>query len=67
MSGDAIPWSTDDDQRLRELAQSGLSFAEMARQMNRSRSVIRSHAEKLKIAVARGQSGKVMIAKRGRT
>lgn len=63
MSGVGIPWSTNDDQRLGKLAQSGLSFAEIARQMNRSRSVIRNHAEKLKIAVAKGQAGKPMIVK----
>jgi hypothetical protein len=67
MSGGGIPWLSDDDQCLRKLAQSGLSFSEIAIQMNRARSVIRNHAEKLEIAVARGQVGKAKIAKSGRS
>lgn len=52
-----IPWSTDEDRRLFELAQSGLSFGEIALRINRSRSVIRRHAEKLKIKVAAERNG----------
>jgi hypothetical protein len=65
MRGGGVPWSKDDDQLLRDLAKSGLSFSEIAVQMNRSRSVIRNHAEKLEIAVAKGRIGKAVIAKDG--
>ncbi len=50
-----LPWSEDDDQRLRDLAQSGLDFSEIALQMSRSNSVIRRHAERLNISVASGR------------
>jgi hypothetical protein len=53
-----IPWSTDDDQRVRDLARSGLNLGEIAIQMNRSISVIHRHAERLNIAIASGRNGK---------
>jgi IS30 family transposase len=46
------PWSQDEDQRLRDLALSGLPVQEIALRMNRSSSVIRRHAERLKINIA---------------
>ena len=51
------PWTTADDQRLRDLAQLGAGLSEIAAQMKRSPSVIRRHVEKLKITIARGQNG----------
>jgi hypothetical protein len=47
-----VPWSKDEDRRLRDLAQSGLATPEIAFRMNRSRSVIRRHAKKLNISIA---------------
>ena len=52
-----LPWSMDDDQYLRDLAQSGLSPADIANQMNRSASVVYRHARMLKIALASGRNG----------
>ena len=47
-----VPWSTGDDERVRDLAQRGLSLGDIAIQMNRSISVIYNHARKLRIAIA---------------
>jgi hypothetical protein len=47
-----VPWSTDDDQRVRDLARSGLGLGDIAIQMNRSISVIHRHAKMLKITIA---------------
>ena len=51
-----IPWSDEDDQRLRSLAQSGFSLAEIAHQMVRSKSSVRSRALKIAIAIARDRN-----------
>jgi hypothetical protein len=51
MSG--VPWSTADDERLRALARSGLSVGEIAKQMRRNASSVRTRATAIKIAVAR--------------
>jgi hypothetical protein len=47
-----IPWTIGDDNRLRELARSGISMIEIAARMNRTKWAIRGRAEKLKIAIA---------------
>jgi hypothetical protein len=39
-----FPWSDDDDQQLRSLALSGFSLAEIAHQMVRSKSSVRSRS-----------------------
>jgi hypothetical protein len=52
-----IPWSTDDDQRVRDLARSGLILGEIAIRMNRSISVIHKHAGKLNVAIASDRNG----------
>jgi hypothetical protein len=52
----SIPWSPDDDERLRKLAFSGASMAEIARQMQRTKSAVRTRALKLKIAIAREEN-----------
>lgn len=54
-------WSEDEDKRLRSLAQSGLYISQIALRMNRSHTVIRRHAAKLKIAIASGRNMKVTI------
>jgi len=51
-----VPWSKDEDQRLRDLAQSGLSTEDIAIQMNRSKSAIRENAERLEITIASGRN-----------
>jgi hypothetical protein len=51
-----IPWSGEDDLQLRCLAASGFSLAQIARQMVRSKSSVRSRALKLKIAIARDRN-----------
>jgi hypothetical protein len=47
------PWSDEDDQQLRSLAISGFSLAEIARQMVRNKSSVRSRALKIEIVIAR--------------
>ena len=47
------PWAPEEDQRLRALALSGASVAEMAKQMKRSEEAVRSRAYRLKIVVAK--------------
>jgi hypothetical protein len=63
-----VPWSTDDDQRVRDLARSGLGLGDIAIQMNRSISVIHRHAKMLKITIANSRMGKTtadQLADRG--
>jgi hypothetical protein len=58
-----IPWSTDDDQRIRDLALQGLNLRSIAVQINRSLSVIHRHAEKLKIAIASDRNGMMTVGR----
>ncbi len=51
-----IPWSPDEDEQLRKLALSGASMAEIAQQMQRTKSSVRTRASKLKIAIARQEN-----------
>jgi hypothetical protein len=52
-----VPWSPVEDQRLRNFALAGLSCAEIASEMHRSESSVRTHAEILQITIARGANG----------
>jgi hypothetical protein len=52
-----VPWSADDDQRIRDLARAGLSLGDIAIQMNRSISVIHRHAQRLRITIASDRVG----------
>lgn len=49
-------WSDEDDERLRKLAISGLSLAEIAAQMERSKSSVRARALKMNVAIARDRN-----------
>ena len=49
------PWAPEEDQRLKVLALSGASIAEMAKQMKRSEEAVRSRAYRLKILVAKSR------------
>jgi hypothetical protein len=49
------PWTPEEDERLRALASSGVSVAEMAKQMKRSEEAVRSRAYRLKIVVAKSR------------
>ena len=51
-----IPWSDEDDQQLRGLALLGFSLAEIAHQMARGKSSVRSRALKIEIAIARDRN-----------
>ena len=51
----SIPWSPDEDERLRTLALSGASVAEMAKRMKRGEEAVRSRAYRLKIVVAKSR------------
>jgi hypothetical protein len=49
----SIPWTSEEDKRLRTLALSGISVAAMATQMKRSTAAVRNRAARLKIVVAK--------------
>jgi hypothetical protein len=51
-----IQWSDEEDRRLRSLAKSGLSLTEIAQQMQRGVSSVRSRARKNAIAIARDRN-----------
>jgi hypothetical protein len=51
-----IPWSDEDDQKLRSLALSGFSLAQIAHQMVRNKSSVRSRALKIEIVLARDRN-----------
>jgi hypothetical protein len=51
-----IPWSDEDDRQLRSLAFSGFSLVQIAHQMVRSTSSVRSRALKIEIAIARDRN-----------
>ncbi len=48
----SIPWTSEEDKRLRTVAPSGISVAAMATQMKRSTAAVRNRAARLKIVVA---------------
>jgi hypothetical protein len=52
-----IPWTPKEDERLRALALSGASVAEMSKQMKRSEEAVRSRAYRLKIVLAKSRMG----------
>jgi hypothetical protein len=60
-----IPWSDEDDQQLRSLALSGFGLAEIARQMLRGMSSVRSRALKLGIAMQGPKKTKSIGLSRG--
>jgi len=51
-----IPWSDEEDLQLRCLAQSGFSLVQIAQQMVRGTSSVRSRALKFEIAIARDRN-----------
>ena len=51
-----IPWSIDDDKRLRESARSGMGMVEIALHSSRTKSAVRARADKLSIAIARQEN-----------
>jgi hypothetical protein len=51
-----VLWSPAEDERLRELALSGESLAEIAVQMQRNKSSVRTRALKLEVAIARDRN-----------
>jgi hypothetical protein len=51
-----VKWSAEEDERLRKLALSGASLAQIAEQMLRNRSSVRNRASKLEIAIARDRN-----------
>ena len=58
------PWAPEEDQRLRALALSGASVAEMAKQMKRNEEAVRSRAYRLKIVLAK--SHKMRLKAKGK-
>ncbi len=51
----SIPWTSEEDKRLRTLALSGISVAAMATQMKRSTATVRNRAARLKIVAAKSR------------
>lgn len=51
-----VPWTDDNDARLRELARSGIGLAEIASLMGRTKGAVRVRVSKLNLAVARQQN-----------
>ena len=51
----SIPWTSEEDKRLRTLALSGISVAAMATQMKCSTAAVRNRAARLKIVVAKSR------------
>jgi hypothetical protein len=51
----SIPWTSEEDKRLRTLVLSGISVAAMATQMKRSTAAVRNRAARLKIVVAKSR------------
>jgi hypothetical protein len=51
----SIPWTSEEDKRLRTLALSEISVAAMATQMKRSTAAVRNRAARLKIVVAKSR------------
>ena len=51
----SIPWTPEEDKRLRTLALSGISVAAMATQMKRSTAAVRNRAARLKIVMAKSR------------
>jgi hypothetical protein len=62
----SIPWSLEDDERLRKLALSGLSVTEIAHELRRNRSSVHTRAAKLKIVMARDRKPHAGAATRWR-
>ena len=60
------PWTPEEDQRLRALASSGASVAEMAKQMKHSEHSVRSHAYRLKIVVAKSRNKGLRLKAKGK-
>jgi hypothetical protein len=52
----SVPWSSEEDNRLRKLAISGLSLVDIAAQMGRNKSSVRARALKMKVAIARDRN-----------
>ncbi len=50
------PWSPEEDTQLRKLARSGLSLGEIAVQMERSKSSVRTRALAMNVAIARDRN-----------
>jgi hypothetical protein len=51
-----VKWSEEEDERLRKLALSGASLAQIAEQMLGNKSSVRNRASKLEIAIARDRN-----------
>jgi hypothetical protein len=51
-----VPWSPEEDDQLRKLALSGLSLAEIAARIERSKSSVRTRALSMNIAIARDRN-----------
>lgn len=51
----SIPWTSEEDKRLRTLALSEISVAAMATQMKRSTAAVPNRAARLKIVVAKSR------------
>jgi hypothetical protein len=60
------PWAPEEDERLRALALSGASVAEMAKLIKRSAEAVRSRAYRLKIVVAKSRKKGLGLKAKGK-
>jgi hypothetical protein len=58
-------WSTEDDNQLRSLARSGFSLVEIANQLRRNKSSIRSRSLRMQIAIARDRQPSAVWSRSG--
>lgn len=66
-----VPWTKEEDERLRSLAMSGLGMSGIAERLQRSKSSVRVRSANLKIAIAREenpmQKGRLALTRRNRS
>jgi transposase-like protein len=60
------PWPPEEDQRLKALALSGASVADIAKQMERSEEAVRSRAYRLKIVLAKSRKLRLKAKAKGK-
>ena len=63
MTSVPVPWSTADDDLLRDLARRGLSEGEIADRLKRNKSSVRTRAKRIGVTIARDRNGMQKLQK----
>ena len=66
LRGSLPNWTSEEDERLRKLALTGMSVAAMAKQMHRSMAAVHNRAARLKIVVAKSRHQGLGLKAKGR-